>query len=552
MGGARTASPTSAELISRDGGRGWQQLHCLSAGFRAVAQTFRPTFPLSPPVATISLSSRSRVLARCVPPALVSSFSAAGEALRRGLPYVPEPGHHSVLDPESHTTKSHTTRRPSPQRGRGPTRRNPDPRAAMSLTTLTTSSCLPVLTSATSNSNRISPHPPRRRARHRPPAPSWVEGAGRRGCFYCRSPEHRLPSSAAFDPLGLSDAERVAAWRPSPRLSALPNASAVSRLRRVERASSSSTGRAEGTCDGKIDPSHRGTARASPRHRGCRPPGTHRSWGPDPRNASHTRDGVLPTPDRPTHRGRAASVTHPDVPPSREPQNHRRRTLWPRQPYPPSRGRQAPPASGTGRPKRRPPRPGPLPSRAQTRSPSPTARTPQAPIFGIPDRRVTGVTNTTLTILELSALEVPLGHGPARPRRRRPQPALAAGFGFLYAHVISVSLAQHALVFEGLDRRIYPLLDSSPRYVRMYTLTKNICIHRRSRVLLPTTYIAADATAEAAVDAAAQPLLLGPQEADHTSLYIAAKLSTGMVRINSHSDEPILLPPGWPVAHVTR
>ncbi|KAL8425993.1 hypothetical protein ACSSS7_008265 [Eimeria intestinalis] len=170
------------------------------------------------------------------------------------------------------------------------------------------------------------------------------------------------------------------------------------------------------------------------------------------------------------------------------------------------------------------------------------------------DGRVTGVDNAALSILGRVALEVRLGPlktmapfvvvvGPSLPA--------LLGVDFLYAHEISVNLAQHTLIFEGLERQLHPLLGPNPRYVHMCTLARDVRLPPRSRILAPAICPPPPPAAASAAPAASPALLVGPRKDPGVGLFIPEQLSAGMVELCSYSDDPLYLPLGWPLARAT-
>ncbi|KAL8441418.1 hypothetical protein Emag_007188 [Eimeria magna] len=163
---------------------------------------------------------------------------------------------------------------------------------------------------------------------------------------------------------------------------------------------------------------------------------------------------------------------------------------------------------------------------------------------------VTGVNNHTLPVLGHVALEVRLG--PLKTTARFfvvPGVAFAAllGVDFLYEHAIAVSLARHALIFEGHGGQVFPLLGHHPRLAPLCALAQDVALHPGSTAWVRTT-LAVPATAPAS------PLvyLVAASTLPGVGLAIPEELTSGLIAIRTTSDRPLHLSAGLPLAKAVR
>ncbi|KAL8441501.1 hypothetical protein Emag_007114 [Eimeria magna] len=171
---------------------------------------------------------------------------------------------------------------------------------------------------------------------------------------------------------------------------------------------------------------------------------------------------------------------------------------------------------------------------------------PWAPAHG----SVTGVTHHTLQVLGRVALEVLLGPlKTTAPFFVVPGVALSAllAVDFLYEHEIAVSVARHALIFEGHGGQIFPLLGHQPRLAPLCALAHDVALHLGSTARVRTT-IAAPATAPAS------PLvyLFAASTLPGVGLSIPEQLTSGLIVIRNTSARPLHLSAGWPLAKAVR
>ena len=102
------------------------------------------------------------------------------------------------------------------------------------------------------------------------------------------------------------------------------------------------------------------------------------------------------------------------------------------------------------------------------------------------DGRIAGVAQQGIVIRGRAVLEVQLG-----PLRALMLFVVALGVGldailgidFLYEHGISVSLAQHCLVFEAHDGLVVPLVGHPPRFKHPCALTHDVALYPGLRAL---------------------------------------------------------------------
>ncbi|KAL8441466.1 hypothetical protein Emag_007147 [Eimeria magna] len=171
---------------------------------------------------------------------------------------------------------------------------------------------------------------------------------------------------------------------------------------------------------------------------------------------------------------------------------------------------------------------------------------PWAPAQG----SVTGVNNHTLQVLGRVALEVRLGPlKTTAPFFVVPGVAFAAllGVDFLYEQEIAVSLARHALIFEGHGGRIFSLLGHHPRRAPLCALAHDVALRPGSTAWLRTT-LAAPATAPAS----ALVYLIAASTLPGVGLAIPEQLASGLIAIRNTSDRPLNLGAGWPLAKAVR
>ncbi|KAL8449957.1 hypothetical protein Emag_003477 [Eimeria magna] len=110
---------------------------------------------------------------------------------------------------------------------------------------------------------------------------------------------------------------------------------------------------------------------------------------------------------------------------------------------------------------------------------------PWAPAHG----SVTGVNNHTLQVLGRVALAVRLGPLKITAPFVVPGVAFAAllGVDFLYEHEIAVSVARHALIFEGHGGQIFLLLGHHPRLAPLCALAQGVALNPGSTAWVRAT-----------------------------------------------------------------
>ncbi|KAL8447032.1 hypothetical protein Emed_004662 [Eimeria media] len=167
------------------------------------------------------------------------------------------------------------------------------------------------------------------------------------------------------------------------------------------------------------------------------------------------------------------------------------------------------------------------------------------------DGRVTGVAETALSILGRISLEVRLGplkaQAPFVVALGLSFPALL-GVDFLYEHDITVSLAQHALLFESLNHQVHPLLGPHPRFVHACTVRKDVQIPPHSRVWIHAPCRSHTATLATTTSNPSCVFWVRAQRFLNDTLYVPEQLSSGFVEVQSRSDKPVFLGEGWPLA----
>ncbi|KAL8449404.1 hypothetical protein Emag_003592 [Eimeria magna] len=171
---------------------------------------------------------------------------------------------------------------------------------------------------------------------------------------------------------------------------------------------------------------------------------------------------------------------------------------------------------------------------------------PWAPAHG----SVTGVNNRTLQVLGRVALEVRLGPlKTTAPFFVVPGVAFAAllGVDFLYEHEIAVSLARHALIFEGHGGQIVPLLAHHPRLAPLCALAHDVALYPGSTAWVRTTLMAPGAPP-------APPLvyLVAASTLPGVGLTISEQLISGLIATRNTADRPLHLSAGWPLAKAVR
>ncbi|KAL8440798.1 hypothetical protein Emag_007721 [Eimeria magna] len=171
---------------------------------------------------------------------------------------------------------------------------------------------------------------------------------------------------------------------------------------------------------------------------------------------------------------------------------------------------------------------------------------PWAPAHG----SVTGVNNHTLQVLGRVALEVRLGPlKTTAPFFVVPGVAFATllGVDFLYQHEIAVSLARHALIFEGHGGQIFPLLGHHPRLAPLCALAHDVALRPGNTAWVRTT-LPPPATAPTS------PLvyLVAASTLPGVSLAIPEQLTSGLIALRSTSNRPLHLSAGWPLAKAAR
>ncbi|KAL8439866.1 hypothetical protein Emag_007898 [Eimeria magna] len=171
---------------------------------------------------------------------------------------------------------------------------------------------------------------------------------------------------------------------------------------------------------------------------------------------------------------------------------------------------------------------------------------PWAPAHG----SVTGVNNHTLQFLGRVAPEVHLG--PVKttaPFFVVPGVAFAdlLGVDLLYEHEIAVSLARHALIFEGHGGQIVPLLGHHPRLAPLCALAHDVALCPGSTAWVRTTLAAPGA-------APAPPLvyLVAASTLPGVGLAIPEQLTSGLIAIRNTADRPLHLSAGWPLTKAVR
>ncbi|KAL8440769.1 hypothetical protein Emag_007746 [Eimeria magna] len=129
-------------------------------------------------------------------------------------------------------------------------------------------------------------------------------------------------------------------------------------------------------------------------------------------------------------------------------------------------------------------------------------------------------------------------HGPQRCLRR---------VDFLFEHEIAVSLARHALNFEGHGGLIVPLLGHHPRLAPLCALAHDVALRPGS-----TAWVRA--TLAAPVTAPAPPLvyLVAASTIPGVGLAIPEQLTSGLIAIRNNSDRPLHLSAGWQLAKAVR
>ncbi|KAL8441757.1 hypothetical protein Emag_006916 [Eimeria magna] len=171
---------------------------------------------------------------------------------------------------------------------------------------------------------------------------------------------------------------------------------------------------------------------------------------------------------------------------------------------------------------------------------------PWAPAHG----SVTRVNKHTLQVLGRVALKVRLGPlKTTAPFFVVPGVAFAAllGVDFLHEHEIAVSLARHALIFEGHGGQIFQLLGHHPRLASLCALAQDVALRPGSTAWVRTT-LAAPAAAPAS------PLvhLVAASTLPGVGLAIPEELTSGLIAIRTTSDRPLHLSAGWPLAKAVR
>ncbi|KAL8445711.1 hypothetical protein Emag_005036 [Eimeria magna] len=171
---------------------------------------------------------------------------------------------------------------------------------------------------------------------------------------------------------------------------------------------------------------------------------------------------------------------------------------------------------------------------------------PWAPAHG----SVTGVNNHALHVLGRVALDVRLGPlKTTAPFFVVPGVAFAAllGVDFLYEHEIAVSLARHALIFEGHGGQIVPLLGHHPRLAPLCALAHDVALCPGSTVWVRTTLAAPGVPP-------APPLvyLVAASTLPGVGLTIPEQLTSGLIAIRNTADRPLHLSAGWPLAKAVR
>ncbi|KAL8440806.1 hypothetical protein Emag_007715 [Eimeria magna] len=171
---------------------------------------------------------------------------------------------------------------------------------------------------------------------------------------------------------------------------------------------------------------------------------------------------------------------------------------------------------------------------------------PWAPAHG----SVTGVNNHTLQALGRVALEVRLGPlKTTAPFFVVPGVAFAAllGVDFLYEHEIAISMARHALIFEGHGGRIFPLLGHHPRLTPLCALARDVALNPGSTAWVCTTLLA-----PATVHASPLVYLVAASTIPGVGLAIPEQLTSGLIVIRNTSNRPLHLSAGWPLAKAVR
>ncbi|KAL8441125.1 hypothetical protein Emag_007428 [Eimeria magna] len=171
---------------------------------------------------------------------------------------------------------------------------------------------------------------------------------------------------------------------------------------------------------------------------------------------------------------------------------------------------------------------------------------PWAPAHG----SVSGVNNHTLQVLGRVALEVRLG-----PLRATAPFFMVSGVAFaallgvdlLNAHEIAVSLARHALIFEGHGGQIFPLLGHHPRLAPLCALEQDVAMNPGKIAWVRTT-LPPPATAPAS------PLvyLVAASTLPSVGLAIPEQLTSGLFVIRNTSDRPLHLSASWPLAKAVQ
>ncbi|KAL8429247.1 hypothetical protein ACSSS7_006695 [Eimeria intestinalis] len=157
------------------------------------------------------------------------------------------------------------------------------------------------------------------------------------------------------------------------------------------------------------------------------------------------------------------------------------------------------------------------------------------------------VTYNDLRILGRVALEVRLG--PLRataPSFAVPGVSLPAplGIDFLYEHEIGVSLAEHALIFEG--NKSYALIGQQPRLDSACTVAQDFLLPPHT-----TTWTRAALPCTAILSASATALVvhcLTAADWERLGLSVATRVSAGVVEVTNAADSPLGLTAGPPLA----
>ncbi|KAL8451262.1 hypothetical protein Emag_002819 [Eimeria magna] len=153
-------------------------------------------------------------------------------------------------------------------------------------------------------------------------------------------------------------------------------------------------------------------------------------------------------------------------------------------------------------------------------------------------------------VLGRVALEVRLGPlKTTAPFFVVPGVAFAAllGVDLFCKHEIAVSLARHALIFEGQGGQIFPLLGHHPRLAPLCALAQDVALNPGNTAWVRTSF-------PPPAPAPASPLvyLVAASTLPSVGLAIPEQLTSGLIAIRNTSDRPLHLSEGWPLAKAVQ